>query len=229
MATIAFLPVRIGSKGIPTKNLVILYGKPLMYWILESLVNSNVDQIIVSGDSDKFKNYIDQINKSLILPPSIKYWNRDPKTATDEASTESAILDYLENNAHNLDDRFLLCQATNPWVRASDINIIIKNDNKNVDAVSVAKNERLLWSAENEPYYDLNNRPRRQEMYEQWIENGALYLSTVGRILKSKTRISGNIAYYYMESHTALEIDEPWHIGAAKGICDYFGKAPNQI
>lgn len=38
--TICFIPVRKGSKGIPGKNLKELGGKPLVCWIIDSVLSS---------------------------------------------------------------------------------------------------------------------------------------------------------------------------------------------
>ena len=41
------------------------------------------------------------------------------------------------------------------------------------------------------------------------MENGAFYINTVGRVLESGNRLSGNIGIYEMPEYTATEIDEP--------------------
>ena len=63
--------------------------------------------------------------------------------------------------------------------------------------------------------YDYMNRPRRQDFEGNLIENGAMYISSIEKILESKNRISGNIGIYVMPHYTALELDEPsdWIIG----------------
>ena len=53
MKTIAFIPVRGGSKSIPLKNIKQLCGKPLVCWNIEALeACPQVDEIIVATDSD---------------------------------------------------------------------------------------------------------------------------------------------------------------------------------
>ena len=39
---IAFIPIRKGSKGIPMKNMKPLAGKPLTFWIVDTLLSSNL-------------------------------------------------------------------------------------------------------------------------------------------------------------------------------------------
>ena len=47
---ISIVPVRIGSKSIPEKNIKNFCGKPLIYWTLESLQKSkNIDKLCCFG------------------------------------------------------------------------------------------------------------------------------------------------------------------------------------
>ena len=47
MNVIAFVPARIGSRSIAEKNIKSFCGKPLIYWNLKQLENSNTDKIVV--------------------------------------------------------------------------------------------------------------------------------------------------------------------------------------
>ena len=49
MKTIAFIPVRGGSKSIPLKNIKLFCGNPLVCWSIEALERCKyVDEIIVA-------------------------------------------------------------------------------------------------------------------------------------------------------------------------------------
>ena len=58
MSVIAFIPVRIGSKSISEKNIKSFCGKPLIFWSLKALQDSNIDLIIVATDSNKIKEIV---------------------------------------------------------------------------------------------------------------------------------------------------------------------------
>lgn len=54
MKTLAVIPARGGSKGIPRKNLVELNGKPLIAWtIAQALGSGRVDYVHVSTDDEE--------------------------------------------------------------------------------------------------------------------------------------------------------------------------------
>ncbi|MEJ8764125.1 acylneuraminate cytidylyltransferase, partial [Phocaeicola sp. HCN-40430] len=59
MKTIAFIPVRGGSKSIPLKNIKLFCGKPLVCWNIEALeACSLIDKIIVATDSDQIEKTV---------------------------------------------------------------------------------------------------------------------------------------------------------------------------
>ena len=64
MSVIAFIPVRGGSKSIPGKNIKSFCGKPLIYWNLYALQESDVDKIVVATDSDNIKVVVESFNFS---------------------------------------------------------------------------------------------------------------------------------------------------------------------
>ena len=91
MKTIAFIPVRGGSKSIPLKNIKPFCGKPLVCWNIEALENCpEVDQIIVATDSDEIWTIVEkQRYKKTTL------YRRSAENASDTASTESVMLEYI--------------------------------------------------------------------------------------------------------------------------------------
>ena len=63
MKTIAFIPVRGGSKSIPLKNIKPFCGKPLVCWNIEALENcKDVDEVIVATDSEDIWNTVEKKN-----------------------------------------------------------------------------------------------------------------------------------------------------------------------
>ena len=73
MMAVALLGLRSGSKGIKDKNIKLLFGKPLFYWILNTIFGSNLfSAVIVSSDSqyylDLVRNFFPQA--SLRLRPA---------------------------------------------------------------------------------------------------------------------------------------------------------------
>jgi len=203
---IAIIPARIGSKGIPRKNIKDFCGKPLISWLVEALNASSIDEVIVSTDGKEIKDCV-----NAIALDKVRVFNRHPDTAKDEASSESVVLDYLERTQHDDDDIVILAQATSPWTQPEDINQAVdKVINNECDSLlSVVPNHAFLWNGKGESInYDYSNRPRRQDMADQYMENGAFYITRAGRFKTSQNRLGGKIGYYIMPAYSAIELDD---------------------
>jgi YrbI family 3-deoxy-D-manno-octulosonate 8-phosphate phosphatase len=209
VAIVAFVPVRGGSKGIPQKNIKPFLGKPLVYWVLRELENTTlVDKIILASDDEDIIKIVLGFNFL-----KIEIFHRCSENATDTASTESVILEYINSlKVINNKDLLLLVQATSPFTTSNDfcsaLNII-NQSNKYDSLISCTRMKRFIWSEEGVSLnYDYMKRPRRQEFDGFLQENGAIYISSFGSIIRSKNRISGNIAVYEMPEYSSIEIDE---------------------
>ena len=54
MTLLALIPARGGSKGIPRKNILPFWGKPLLQWTIDAaLASACVDQVVVSTEDQE--------------------------------------------------------------------------------------------------------------------------------------------------------------------------------
>ncbi|MFI3331556.1 MAG: acylneuraminate cytidylyltransferase [Rikenellaceae bacterium] len=205
--TIAFIPVRGGSKSIPLKNIKPFCGKALVLWNIEALVNcALVDEIVVATDSDEIQRVVERESYS-----KVKIYRRSAENACDTASTESVMLEYISYAALSGDTRFILVQATSPMTQTCDFEgaLSVYNSGKYDSLLSCVRNFRFFWNEDGtSKNYDYMNRPRRQDFRGELMENGAFYINTVENILASGNRLSGKIGIYEMPEFTAFEIDE---------------------
>ena len=205
---IAFIPVRGGSKSIPLKNIKYFCGKPLVYWNIAALQNAGqVDEIVVATDSEEIKKTVSDFHFD-----KVKIYNRSAENATDTASTESVMLEYINQANLNPDDIFMLVQATSPLTETTHFEeaLSIYSEGKFDSMLTCVRNYRFFWHEDGtSKNYDYRNRPRRQDFKGELLENGAFYINFVGNILKDKNRLSGKIGIYEMPEYTATEIDEP--------------------
>jgi len=205
---IAFIPVRGGSKSIPLKNIKPFCGKPLVYWNIEALHNfSKIDEIIIATDSDEIKKTVSDFQFS-----KVKIFNRSAENATDTASTESVMLEYISQSDLKPEDIFILVQATSPLTETKyfeeALDMYMQGHFDSI--LTCVRNYRFFWNDDGTPKnYDYRNRPRRQDFNGNLLENGAFYINTVRNILKDENRLSGKIGLYEMPEYTAFEIDEP--------------------
>ncbi len=204
---IAFVPARCGSKAIRFKNIKEFCGRPLIYWNLLALENASlIDEVYVATDCQEIEDVVKKFAFS-----KVKVFQRSKENAQDKSATEAVLLEFLQYNDFNDDDKFLLVQATSPITQAEDFdNALGQLDNSCCDSLLTVVNEkRFYWNSDGTPMnYDYENRPRRQDFDGFYLENGAFYINSVGNILRDKNRLSGKISLYIMQDYTSIEIDE---------------------
>ena len=138
---------------------------------------------------------------------------RSVETATDIASTESVMLEFAQKYTF---DNIVLIQATSPLLTSEDLTGGFQEFYKQgTDSVlSVVRQKRFQWITNEDGFvlpanYDIFHRPRRQEFDGFLVENGAFYITGREALLKTESRLSGNIKAYEMDEAAYFEIDEP--------------------
>lgn len=205
---IAFIPVRGGSKSIPLKNIKVINGKPLVYWTAVAAANAScIDKVVVATDSPEIKACVSELGL-----PKTEIYDRLPANASDAASTESVMLEYIDQADLQANDVFFLVQATSPLLQSEHIDGAFEmyREKRPDSLLTAIRDKRFYWNENGTPVnYDFRVRPRRQDFNGMLMENGAIYINTAGNILRDKNRLSGRIAIYEMPEYTGFEIDEP--------------------
>lgn len=205
MSLVAFIPARGGSKGIPNKNIKDINGMPLIYYVLISAINcKKIDKTYISTDSEEIKQYV---NKFAMVYDRVEVIDRSPETATDEATTESAMLEFA--NKYDFKD-ICLIQPTSPLLTTEDLDKGIKQYLKGkLDCLwSVSPMKKFLIHQTEDIF-----RPRKQEWGGNLVENGAFYITSKWSLCENDNRIPRKNAnekkgVYIMDKHSIYEVDD---------------------
>mgnify|MGYP003125698438 CR=1 FL=1 len=200
MKTVAVILARGGSKGIPKKNIQMIGGLPLVTHTINCAKWSDIDEVWVSTDS----SYV----KTIAQNAGAKVLDRPEKFSGDKSPSEHALLHFEENVDF---DRLVFIQPTSPLLNPSYVNEgLRKLKEENYDSVFSVYKEHWLprWTTKIQPLnFENNKRPRRQDRSDVYVENGAFYITTRDALLKSKTRVSGNIGVVEMSPYESFQID----------------------
>lgn len=223
---VAFIPVRGGSKSIPLKNIKPIAGKPLVYWVVKAACQcTSIDKVYISTDSEKIANVVQDFKNEIegkLFTNKIFTIERGAETASDTASTESAMLEFAGKYEFT---NIVLIQATSPLLQSSDLDRGFQAfEESECDSVlSVVRQKRFVWEIDDKGMahslnYDYSQRPRRQEFEGYLVENGAFYIISRENLLKDKNRLSGKIRAVEMDEESYYEIDEPTDFGIVESL-----------
>ena len=203
----AIILARGGSKGIKNKNLILINKKPLIYWsIINCLKSKKISSTWVSSDNKKILDFSKKIGAKTILRPK--------KLASDKASSDSAWA-HAAKHIEKFDkiDIIIGVQPTSPIRLSSDFNNAIKKFMYGkYDSMFSASNFETFFTWQLiknkvKSNYNLNKRPRRQEIKKTILENGSFYIFNQRKFLKNQNRLFGKIGFYLMEKYKGFQLD----------------------
>lgn len=226
MKIVSIIPARGGSRDIPMKNLIFLNKKPLLYYTVNSSLNSSlINRTVVSTDDDKIANEARRIGAEVIKRPK--------KLSTSRIAIEPTIkytLDLLKKREAYVPDVVVLLQNTSPLRTSKHIDNALKLFKKcNYDSVlSGFISHNLFWKILDRKALPINynplKRPNRQQMKNQFIENGAIYITKFLSFKKSNCRISGKIGFYEMPEELSIQIDSKYDLLYAEQVLKKMGE-----
>jgi N-acylneuraminate cytidylyltransferase len=207
--TLAIIPARGGSKGIPGKNLRPLAGKPLLVYTIEQARQSeHINRVVVSTDNDEIAEVSLRYGAEVIHRPA----EISGDTSTSEAALVH-VLDTLEREEGYVPELVTFLQCTAPIRRPHDIDSAIEMLlERGADSLlSVVPFHLFIWREANgwaEPLdYDPRQRPMRQNRVPEYIENGSLYVFRPWVLRTFNSRLGGKIAIYEMDEWSAVDIN----------------------
>lgn len=207
MKTICFIPARKGSKGIPGKNMKELGGKPLICWILDTVLISYIADVVwVATDCNKMEAMLKEKYGT-----AVKVFRRSTWSARDKAPTMEVVEEFINNCSPDDSDYFILLQSTSPFTSVEELHTLHKEmKKKQYDSfIACCRLKKFHWSEDGHPLdYTFQTKPRRQEYKGLLIETGAFYASTIKQIKRTGTLLPGLIKIIEIGETGMIDIDE---------------------
>tara|TARA_Y100000389_G_C17257948_1_gene411502 strand:- start:12 stop:689 length:678 start_codon:yes stop_codon:yes gene_type:complete len=206
---LAIIPARGGSKGIKGKNIVDINGKPLIAWTIEAALKSEyISRTVVSSDSDKILSVAKTLGSETLKRPS--------NLSQDNSLSIDVVLHAIKKISGY--DFIILLQPTSPLRDSTDIDLafsmMFKQNSKSCTSVCVAEKSPYWMYKINKENNQLTNIMgsdnkylRRQDTPDVYLLNGAIYISEVDLLKKTKKLVSNETIGYIMDSKKSIDID----------------------
>ena len=178
---LCIIPARSNSKGIPSKNIQKVFGKPLIEYTINTAKKSRlVTRIIVSTDSQEIANVAIKLGAEV---PFIR-----PKKISNDFATQCDVVQHavkllLEKESY-VPDIITILQPTSPIRTGAmidrSINLLKKNNSTSVITVSRVKSHPDIIFGHNGKYISPLNKnfekhSRRQGRSKLYEPTGSIY------------------------------------------------------
>ena len=217
---VAVVPMRHNSERVPGKNYRDLGGKPLFYWIVDTLLSiPAIDEVVIDTDSPTI---ITDVEKAY---PQVRVLLRPEHLRAGEI----AMNDVLLNTADQVNaDVLLQTHSTNPFLSAATIESAVNRFfSKEDDCDSVFGVTRLqarLWTGAGEA---VNHDPaillRTQDLEPIYLENSCFYIFTPEILRERGNRIGIKPLLVETPAMEAIDIDEESDFQLAIAVADMQG------
>ena len=225
LRSVALIPARSGSKGIPQKNFKMFCGKPLVSWTTMAAIESGVfDKVIVSMDGGW-----DLVDWKAADPRMLKKYNgvltidnERPDTLASDTVTLDKVLEYYRNKKEYKNvEAWCVLQPTSPLRTATDIRKAYRkiSAKKWDSVVSVIQDPMMGWVDDALKFnikkkgvaiclYNYLFRPNRQKRLHWFRETGSIYFCKYYVIDTFHCRIGAEICLLELPKENSVEIDD---------------------
>lgn len=228
-STIAIIPARGGSKGVPRKNLRRVGGVPLVVRAIHSAQQAErVDRVIVSTDDIEIADISRAAGAEVV--------DRPAALSGDLASSETALLHAIDEveRAGATVQTVVFLQATSPFIASSGIDdalALIAEGGYDV-AFSAFETFGFLWARDGGGTADAINhsaaaRPRRQDREPHYMETGAFYAMDAAGFRAAGHRFFGRVGIVEVPEASAIEIDDAAQLAIAGALASLVDDVPS--
>ena len=208
------IPARAGSKGIPNKNMVCIRGIPLVSYSTRHALEAEIpaQNIIVSSDG---QDILEVARADGVTP-----YRRPAEYAQDHSSTESVLVNILEQPEYTHIRNVLLLQPTSPIrLRNRVKDCLLAYLKGGYDSLlTVTKFPNMFWKQSQKdgrqwsPTYNPAYRKRKQELAESdflYFENGNIYVTATNILWEKGCRVGNKVCVYPITEVEGMQIDTP--------------------
>jgi CMP-N-acetylneuraminic acid synthetase len=224
MNVLGVIPARGGSKGILTKNLAPLCGRPLLAYTADAVNDSKkLTRTIVSTDDERIADCARSLGLEVpFIRPSSLAADDAPMLPVLQHAISAMRADGFETNM------VVLLQPTSPLRRGQHIDAAIDwlqrvRGDSVVSVVEVPHqfNPTSVMRVEEgllKPFLDSPSATRRQDKPKLFARNGPAVLAVHTHVIDGGSLYGDEVWPLLMTAEDSLDIDTPWDLRLAESI-----------
>lgn len=210
MRTVALIPIKLGSKRVPQKNIKPFYdGTPLMHFIQKVCLESDrIDDVYIYCSDDKVKEYI---------LPGVKFLKRPEYLDGDNINANDFIREFMKSVDADI---YVNAHTTSPFAKVETINACIdKVASGEYDSAFCAESiKAFMWENGKPINFDPDHFPRTQDLPVIYAETSIAYVFTKETFNKYNRRVGIKPYIQEVGKIEAIDIDYPEDFDIANAI-----------
>ncbi len=210
MKTVALIPIKLGSKRVPGKNIKPFYdGTPLMHFIQRVCLESDrIDETYIYCSDDAVKDYI---------LPGAKFLKRPEFLNGDNINANDFIREFMKTVDADI---YVNAHTTSPFAKVETINTCIdKVASGEYDSAFCAESiKAFMWENGKPINFDPAHFPRTQDLPLIYAETSIAYVFTKETFNKYNRRVGIKPYIHEVGKIEAIDIDYPEDFDIANAI-----------
>ncbi len=210
MKTVALIPIKLGSKRIPGKNIKPFYdGTPLMHFIQQACLKAkNVDEVYVYCSDNAVIPYI---------LPGVIYLKRPEYLDSDNINANDFIREFMKSVDADI---YVNAHTTSPFAKPETIEECVDKvaSGEYDSAFCVEAIKTFMWKDGKPMNFDPTHFPRTQDLPLIYGETSIAYVFTKDSFLKHNRRLGSSPFIKEVSKIEAIDIDYPEDFEIANAI-----------
>lgn len=201
MKTVALIPIKLGSKRIPGKNIKPFFdGTPLMHFIQRACLESKfIDETYIYCSNDGIQEYI---------LPGVKFLKRPAFLDGDDKNANDFIREFMKSVDADI---YVNTHTTSPFAKAETIDDCIAHvaSGEHDSAFCAEAIRTFMWQNRKPINFDPNHFPRTQDLPLIYGETCIAYVFWKETFLRYNRRVGTNPYIKEVGRIEAMDIDWP--------------------
>lgn len=202
MKIIAVIAACEGSSTLPNKNIRIVNGKPLIYYVINNALKSQyIDDIIVTTNSTEIISIARQMG--------VKTKLRNKDLCNENVPLDAVVYDvFKDSDIINQYDYVVTMQSISPTLKVETLDNAIETCLKEQydTLISVIATQKFYWKACKKNIYPLQaNRVSRKQLSPLYAEVGAFFI-TKKQFVKLDSRMGNKVYLYELDQDEAIDV-----------------------
>lgn len=202
MRVLAVIPACEGSTTLPNKNIRVIHGKPMIYYVIENAKRSRyITDIIVTTNSSEIITIAKQMG--------VDHIKRDKTLCSRNVSLDAVVFDVFNTVSLTDYDYVVIMQSISPTLRVQTLDDALERCfSGGCDTmISVANQSRFYWRMTEKGARPLQEkRMNRHCLPPFYVETGA-FLITKSQFIRPESCLGKEVRLYELNGDEAVDVD----------------------